>query len=164
MKHTRYAIVRRVGVLLLAAASLALLMGAGESQEARVDYLGHQMMCVCGCNEILLECNHVGCTYSSREIDELKQMVAHGDSDKVIYAAFVKEYGPTVLAAPTTTGFNIVAWIMPFVVFGAGLAIVVFVVRTWKRRIAPRPVAGITEAPPEKLGEFRDRARKDTEL
>jgi len=37
-----------------------LLLGAGDNSR-RIDRLGHQMMCVCGCNQILLECNHVGC-------------------------------------------------------------------------------------------------------
>ena len=33
--------------------------------------------------------------------------------------AFVQKYGNTVLSAPTGTGFNRVAWIMPFAVFAA---------------------------------------------
>src|ERR1017187_3261496 len=34
--------------------------GAGDPA-TRFNELGHQMMCICGCNQILLECNHVGC-------------------------------------------------------------------------------------------------------
>ena len=42
-----------------------------------------------------------------------------GDNDDLILQGFVQEYGPTVIAAPTATGFNRMAWIMPFVVVGA---------------------------------------------
>ncbi|MGH9668572.1 MAG: hypothetical protein ACRD3A_00475, partial [Terriglobales bacterium] len=36
-----------------------VLMGAGD--DPRFDKLGHKMICACGCRQILLECNHVGC-------------------------------------------------------------------------------------------------------
>jgi cytochrome c-type biogenesis protein CcmH/NrfF len=39
-----------------------------------------------------------------------------GDNDDLVLQGFVQEYGPTVIAAPTSTGFNRVAWIMPFLV------------------------------------------------
>ena len=74
-------------------------------------------MCMCGCNQVLLECNHVGCTYSDRMRNELTAGLQRGDSDSLVLQSFVQKYGNTVLAAPTTTGFNVVAWIMPFAVF-----------------------------------------------
>ena len=43
-----------------------------------------------------------------------------GDNDDLVLQGFVQQYGATVIAAPTTTGFNRVAWIMPFAVFLAG--------------------------------------------
>ena len=51
----------------------------------------------------------------------------------------VQKYGPTVLAAPTTTGFDRTAWIVPFVALFMGFGIVVLVVRAWKNRPAPKP-------------------------
>ena len=87
-------------------------MGAGD--DPRFDKLGHKMMCACGCRQILLECNHVGCSYSDRMRDELQTALTRGDSDDLVLQAFVQKYGPTVLAAPPATGFNLVAWVMPF--------------------------------------------------
>jgi cytochrome c-type biogenesis protein CcmH len=150
--------------VLLLAASAVLLMGAsGDRTSQRFDRLGHILMCECGCNQILLECNHVGCTYSEQMRQELKLALDQGDSDDVILAGFVAKYGPTVLAAPTTTGFNRVAWIMPVVIFIAGLTAVVLVVRAWKRRppAPPSDTAGRTSA---ELDEFRRRARQETSL
>ena len=42
-----------------------VFLGAGD-ENARFSALGHKLMCVCSCNQVLLECNHVGCSYSDR--------------------------------------------------------------------------------------------------
>ena len=152
---------RWTGMLLFA--SVLLLMGAsGDSTGQRFDRLGHDLMCMCGCNQVLLECNHVGCSTSEEMRKELKAAMDRGDSDKVILAGFVSKYGPTVLSAPTTTGFNRVAWIMPPVIFIVGLAAVVLVVRKWKRRTPTPPPSSATSGPA--LDEFRRRAREETSL
>ena len=57
-------------------AGLAML-GAGDSN-SRFGKLGHEMICVCGCGQILLECNHVGCPDSDRMIGELRQQIGGG--------------------------------------------------------------------------------------
>jgi len=119
--------------------TIFLFLGAGPSDDARFRDLGHRMMCTCGCGQILLECNHVGCQSSDKMRNELLAALARGDNDDLLLQGFVQEYGPTVIAAPTATGFNRVAWVMPFVALAAGIAFVVVVVRAWKRRPAPAP-------------------------
>jgi len=146
----------------LALAVLAF-MGAGDS-EARFKDLGHRMMCACGCSQILLECNHVGCTYSDKMRDQLQAALDKGNNDDLILQGFVQEYGPTVIAAPTATGFNRVAWIMPFAALAFGIAFVVYVVRSWKNRPAPALADGITIPHGHELDEFRERARKETDI
>src|SRR3954463_5882093 len=105
-----------------------LLLGAGDDS-ARIDRIGHQLMCVCGCNQVLLECNHVGCTYSDRMRNELTAGLERGDSGSLVLQSFVQKYGNTVLAAPTSSGFNIVAWITPFAVFGLAIGLTIWIVR-----------------------------------
>jgi len=149
---------------LLLLASAVLLMGAsGDNTGRRFDRLGHNLMCECGCNQILLECNHVGCATSEKMRQELKLSLDQGDSDDVVMAGFVAKYGSVVLAAPTTTGFNRVAWIMPVVIFIAALTAVVLVVRAWKRR-PPTPPANMDGAASGEMDEFRRRARQETTL
>jgi len=152
----------RSATLLVIIASMFLL-GAADAPEARFNRIGHNMMCMCGCGQVLLECNHVGCTYSDSMRNELMAGLQRGDSDNLIEQAFVQKYGNTVLAAPTTTGFNRIAWIMPFAIFGLAMAAVVIVVRTWKMRSTPA-VAGTAGLTPGELDDFRARARKETEL
>jgi cytochrome c-type biogenesis protein CcmH len=137
------------------------LMGAGD-QSARFNALGHRMMCVCGCSQILLECNHVGCQYSDRMRGELMAALDRGDSDDLVLQGFVQKYGTTVVAAPATTGFGRVAWIMPYLALVLGITTVVLIVRAWKGR--PPNGGGAPPISGADLERFRDQARKDTEL
>jgi len=151
-------LVHRVGVVLLA---LLLFLGADAS---RVDHLGHQVICMCGCNQILLECNHLGCPYLSRMKQELTAAVDRGDSDKAIIQSFVQTYGTLVLAAPTNRGFDRIAWIMPYLVLLVGIVVVVLVVRAWRKR--PAPIHASVPAPVrgEELDRFREQARREAGL
>ncbi|MGA9414229.1 MAG: cytochrome c-type biogenesis protein CcmH, partial [Terriglobales bacterium] len=150
----------QAAVLMLA---VLLFMGAGDNS-ARFKDLGHRMMCTCGCGQVLLECNHVGCQSSEKMRNELMAAIDRGDNDDLILQGFVQEYGPTVIAAPTTTGFNRVAWIMPFVVLALGIALAVHIVRSWKNRPEPALADGITIPQGRELDEFRRKARRETDL
>ena len=149
---------RRSLQLIAVSLTALLLMGAGD--DARFNKLGHNLMCACGCRQILLECNHVGCSYSDRMRDELSTALTRGDSDDLVLQAFVQKYGPTVLAAPPATGFNLVAWVMPFAVLFSALGFAVLVVLRWKQRA---PAAAPAADSPE-LEAMRLRARRETEL
>jgi len=138
-------------------------MGAGD-EGSRFNELGHRMMCVCGCSQILLECNHVGCSYSDRMRGELMAALDRGDNDDLLLQGFVQKYGTTVIAAPTAKGFNRVAWVMPFAALALGLAAVVVIVRAWKNRPAPALADGIQPLQGPELERFRERAQKETEL
>ena len=154
----RFKLFRRSLQVMAVGFAAVLLMGAGD--DPRFDKLGHKMMCACGCRQILLECNHVGCAYSDRMRDELSTALTRGDSDDLVLQAFVQKYGPTVLAAPPAAGFNLVAWIMPFAVFFAAMGFAVLVVLRWKQRA---PAAAPASDSPE-LEAMRLRARRETEL
>jgi cytochrome c-type biogenesis protein CcmH len=117
-------------------------------------------MCVCGCGQILLECNHVGCPDSDRMIGELRTELATGLPDAGVLNWFVGKYGPTVLAAPLRGGFDTVAWVVPFAALFLGIAIVVFLIRIWRRR---NPPGNPQDGPPSALDDtVRDRIRRET--
>lgn len=149
----------QLSVLVLA---LFTFMGAGDDS-GRFNDLGHKLMCACGCGQILLECNHVGCTYSDRMRGELAAAIDRGDSDDLSLQSFVQKYGPTVLAAPPTTGFNRVAWVMPFAALVFGIFLTVYIVRAWKSRPAAAP-SGVAPVTGPELDVFRQQARRDTDL
>ena len=115
---------------LVLAVAVCFSLGA-TSPAAAIDDLNHRLMCTCGCAQLLGECNHVGCPSSGQELNELSADIAAGMSDKEIFSAFTAKYGATVLAAPTTHGFDLVAWIAPFAVFGAALLGTILLIRRW---------------------------------
>ena len=134
-------------------------LGAADTQ-SRFDNVGHRLMCACGCSQILLECDHMGCPNLSQETAELRAAIGRGDSDNVILTAFQNEYGPTVLAAPWLSRFNIVAWIVPPALLILGLAGTFLLVRKWRLRTVPMP-----EVPVDTQSvEIRERIRRETEI
>ena len=151
---------RALGALLV---GVLLLMGAGDTT-SRVEKLGHQMMCMCSCNQILMECNHVGCTYSDTMRRELAAAVDAGKSDQEVLAMFVEKYGTTVLAAPTHSGFDRVAWLLPYIALIVGIGGVALIVRTWHKRRVPATVAAGSRLSPADLSRLREQARKETDL
>jgi cytochrome c-type biogenesis protein CcmH len=123
-----------LGIKTAQAAALAIAvcfsLGATDAS-SRFNDLSHKLMCTCGCAELLGECNHMGCPDSPGELATLRGAIAAGTSDKNILAGFATRYGATVLAAPTTHGFDLVAWIAPFAVFAAAMLGTILLVRRW---------------------------------
>jgi len=115
---------------LVLAFAICFSLGATDAS-SRFNNLGHRLMCTCGCAQLLGECNHVGCPESGRERNELAAAIASGLSDQQILDGFAAKYGATVLAAPPTKGFDLVAWIAPFAVFAAALLGTILLIRRW---------------------------------
>ncbi len=72
--------------------------------------------------------------------DDMKEVIAQkiaaGESEKAIQAYFIEQYGQKVVAKPSTSGFDLIAWILPFVAVGIG----VIGLTLWLRnRPSPQP-------------------------
>ena len=159
---TRWMKVLQAAVLAIA---VCFSLGATDSN-ARYYDLNHRLMCVCGCAQLAGECNHVGCTQSYEELTLLRSNIAGGMGDKEILAAFATKYGATVLAAPATHGFDLVAWIAPFAVFAAALLGTILLIRRWSGLSAAKAQAAAANAPVENPADLerRDRIRRETGL
>ena len=79
-------------------------------------------------------------------------------TDQQILSSFAAKYGATVLAAPTTHGFDLVAWIAPAAVFLAALLGTILLVRHWS---VGRKNAGEPTNTPE-MDALRERIRRET--
>lgn len=146
-----------------AAVCLLAMVMLGADASSRFGRLGHEMICVCGCGQILLECNHVGCPDSDRMIGELREQVASGVTDTAILNWFSAKYGPTVLAAPIRGGFDNAAWIAPVAVFLLATVGTAGLVVMWRKRTVPGATAGVPPATAASDAGLRERIRRETE-
>lgn len=127
----------------------------------RVKQVGGKFMCMCGCNQVLTQCNHVGCRTSTAMLKEISQAVDRGESETAITQALVQEYGTAVYAEPPKSGFSLVAWSMPTVYLLLGTVVVVFVIYRWRKRALPATASG--NSTPKVSAELLERARAQAE-
>jgi cytochrome c-type biogenesis protein CcmH len=87
--------------------------------------------------------------------DRIRQFIsariAAGDTKSEIKRKLVLQFGPAVLAEPSKRGFNLLAWVLPFVAVGLGAAALAWLAWRWSRRReteAPAP-AGAGSLDPE---------------
>jgi cytochrome c-type biogenesis protein CcmH len=124
---------------------------------------------MCGCGQILTQCNHINCPSSGPMLKELDAHVATGEADDLIIQDFVQKYGEKVLSAPPTKGFNSIAWYIPGVAFAIGLGIVITLIRLWRQRDVARlaTAAGAPAMAQSAADQLRDvqleRARKQAD-
>jgi cytochrome c-type biogenesis protein CcmH len=130
------------------------------AQTARAKALGQKLMCICGCNELLTACNHVGCPSSHTMLKELNERIARGESDDLILQDFVQEYGPAVLVSPPARGFNSLVWIAPIVLPILAFVLVWEIVRRWRRRTILLPEGPAVS--PELLARARHEANEES--
>lgn len=85
--------------------------------------------------------------------------MSEGKGRDEILSSFVARYGEKVLSAPTTSGFNLAAWITPFLAVLAGAVLIGLVSFRWARRRAhdePEP-----QAPAEITDHYRTRLKRE---
>ena len=106
------------------------------ADRGQVKAISRNLMCLCGgCNQSLADCNHIGCPNSVPMRAEVAEFLDAGKDEKTIMAAFAEKYGANVLAAPPLdSGFDLLAWAMPFVALFGGTLLVVYFARQWKAR------------------------------
>jgi cytochrome c-type biogenesis protein CcmH len=157
---------RRKTLLFCIAGVCTLALSVSVTAEDRAKQIGGKFMCMCNCNQVLTQCNHVGCTTSTAMLKELDQAVARGDSEDVITQAFVQEFGTKVYAEPPKSGLSLVAWVLPSVYLVGGTLLVVFLISRWRSRIHLETAAasvGPSGISAEELERARRRVARETE-
>jgi cytochrome c-type biogenesis protein CcmH len=67
----------------------------------------------------------------------ITQRIAAGDTKSEIKEKLVAEFGQSVLASPSTKGFNLLAWVLPFVGIALGAAALGFAAWRWSSAREP---------------------------
>ncbi len=106
-------------------------------KDALYESLISNMACLCGCGTTLKTCPHEACDKAIPARKEIRQMVDSGTPRQEIMNQMVKGHGEAILAAPTFKGFNVMAWVMPFVAIAAVGALVAMILKRWSGNRAP---------------------------
>ncbi len=128
----RYALIL---LLLVLASTLALpaRVDSGAPARTTVQEVGEGLTCQCGCGLTVANCNHPSCGFAIPTRGEIGSMIRKGMSRVQILSEFRHKYGEKVLSAPTTEGFNLLAWVIPYVAVAAGVLLILIAVARWRR-------------------------------
>jgi len=92
------------------------------------------LMCTCGCNLTVHACEGaMTCSVAARMKEEAVEMLAQGNTANAVLASFADDYGEQILSAPTKKGFNLAAWVLPFVGLALGALVVGGSLRHWRK-------------------------------
>ena len=155
-----------VAALVMIAIVPLLIAPAGAQQLSdREKQIGGKFMCMCGCSQVLTQCNHVGCTVSAGMLKEMTQSVRRGDSEDAITQMFVQEFGTKVYAEPPKSGFSLVAWALPSIYLLIGTVLVIFVISRWRKHSVQQvsTTGGAAAISPELLERARAQAARETQ-
>jgi cytochrome c-type biogenesis protein CcmH len=137
--------------LLLCATAVVAVPTTQEVEEA--------LTCQCGCGLTVHSCNHLQCGFAVPVKQTIAEQVSQGKGKEEIIATFVARYGEKILSAPTTSGFNLAAWITPFLAIVVGGVLIGLVSLRWSRRNSQneshRPPV------PSSANQYRDRLQKE---
>ena len=166
---------RKLGLMALAVALSVPLTGAPllADQNDREHQIGSKLKFMCnGCDQSAAKCYHVGGAYSGpcdtakTMLKEIDAHISKGLNDEQVLQAMIAQYGPLAYVEPPKSGFGLVAWLMPILYLLGGLALVVVVMKRWRKRpvaVASAPGAGTAHVSPELLARAREQAQRETE-
>ena len=133
----------------------------------QMDDLENALMCNCkdDCGKVLINCT---CDHSKKMRKDLKGHLDSGLTVKQVVKVYVDEFGETILSAPTKSGFNLSAWVTPFVALVIGGVGVRQIMRKWIKRPGNNSDEGTPSASGENKGEapssgFSSRVKRELE-
>lgn len=131
-------------------------------EQPTVDGIAGKLSCYCGtCPHLVV--SQCGCSKADEIKSEIKKMIGQGMSEEQIIQNFIAEHGQTVLAAPPRSGFNLTAWMLPFLAFLAG-GFVLFTFLKRQQRPPDDPPPGSSHKSEKSEADEQYRQRLNDEL
>ena len=125
--------------------------------------VSQSLTCQCGCGLTVANCNMPTCSFSVPVRTEIDQMIGKGMGRAQIVAFYRHKYGEKVLSAPTTEGFNLLAWTMPFIALVVGGGFIVFAFGRWQGTAPSSPAGSNPAGVPSFDPELRRRLERELE-
>jgi cytochrome c-type biogenesis protein CcmH len=116
-------------IIIILMAAVLVLSFAVQLPAATSSGIEQELMCDCGCNDMLVNCT---CERSEQMRSIIDGMLDEGKSKEEILASFVSQFGETILSSPPRRGFNLVAYGAPFAGLLLGVGIAFVLVRRWR--------------------------------
>lgn len=114
-------------VLLLALAAAGT--AAASERQPTLSELERELICPTCHESLALSSSPI----ADRMRSFIRARIAAGDTKGEIKSKLVDQFGESVLAAPPKRGFNLLAWLLPFVGLGIGGAALAVLARRWSR-------------------------------
>ena len=118
--------------MVVLAVGLAGVVSADEKEAVSFQDIEESLTCQCGCGLTVHSCNHLQCGSALPLREEIREQMGLGKDKPAILAHFSEKYGEKILSAPIATGFNVLAWIMPFILVGLGGVVVAVTLMRWR--------------------------------
>lgn len=118
----------RFSRLLVALSFVAAFTAMPAFADGVIDGIQANLMCQCGCTMVLISCD---CGTAEQMRGEIKAMLDQGKTQDDILSFYVGKYGDKVLSAPKAEGFNVSAYITPFIAILLSALAIGLIVRQW---------------------------------
>ncbi len=141
--------------------ALALFMAAPSFASTIVNDVAQGLTCQCGCGLTVANCNMPTCGFSVPMRGEIAKMLDQGMDRPAIISFYRKKYGEKILSAPTTEGFNLLAWVMPFFALAVGGGFIVLMLGRWRHQTPSLPAG--SDAVAERVPMIDPRLREKLE-
>jgi cytochrome c-type biogenesis protein CcmH len=139
--------------------------GAGPSMTPdERDAVERRIACPCPCTLDIFTCRaSMPCEFSPAIHRDVIALVEGGYSADEIIEAMVGTYGESILLLPRKQGFNWAGYLTPFAVIGGGAAVILALLRGWRREADARPARTVAavDATPDELARLDAALRRD---
>ncbi len=151
-------------VLLLGLAVLVFTLAATSASAAAApptSSVSDKIICQCGCGAVLTNCPHQECGWGVPAKLFIAEQLGNGKTPEELVQYYVSQYGEGVLSAPTKRGFNVTAWVMPFIGLVIGGVAIYFLAHLWATRREDDLDVGIAKVPEAVVESARWRKLED---
>ena len=150
------------------AVALLLALAAAPAPAPAEERLGQreieeQLTCQCGCGLTVAACNHLECGFAIPARKRIAEGLVQGLTPEQIVDGFKKEYGEKVLSSPIAEGFNILAWIAPYLTIAIAGALMFLFFRRKAIRAESSPAVAASTDSPQRTDERLERLKRDLE-
>ena len=123
-------------------------------QQAAREIYGLIMCPLCAGQTIAQSNNETSAQMRDLVVRKLRQ----GESKEEILQYFESRYGERIMAKPNKKGFNLILWVLPFVLVAIAAILIYFLIHRWSSRAQAAPAANFDE---DQLSEYQERLEKE---